>query len=417
MVSLEPKGARLVQFNFPVPRDEPARLDALRSYNVLDTPPEKEFDDLVRLAAMVCGTPVASLTFVDAERQWYKARFGFGLVEDRRDRSGFCSNAILQRNALIVPDALADDRFANNPAVLELGLRFYAGVPLINRENLVLGTLCVLDRVPRQISVEQLEALHVLARQVMAQLELRRVAMVGDLRERLLSILSDDLRQPLQHILMTARQGMRPMGPGSPEQRYLTQIAISAERMTRVVRDALDFARTRLGNGLPLRPRPASLAMVCRRVVHEYALSYPARDIQLEVSNDGAAMWDEEWLTQALSNLVANALRYGAPGRPVRVTCSGDETECVVSVHNEGNPIPPSVIPRLFAPFCRSGPREGAEPPVTGLGLGLYVVREVAAACGGSVEVESTPEAGTIFRMRLPRRVAPHDARRAALRH
>ena len=407
----------MVQFNVPVPRDESARLDALRSYNVLDTPPEKEFDDLVRVAALVCGTPVASITFVDAERQWYKARFGFDLAEDRRERSGFCSNAILQRTATIVPDALADERFTDNPAVVELGLRFYAGVPLINRENLVLGTLCVLDRVPRQIAPEHLDALHVLARQVIAQLELRRVTIVGELRERLLSTLSSDLRQPLQQILLTARQGLRPMGPGSPEQRDLTQIAISAERMTRVMRDALDFARTRLGNGLPLRPRPASLAVLCRRVVQEYALSYPSREIQLETSNDGSAMWDEERLTQALSNLVANALRYGAPARPVRVGCSGDEAECVVSVHNEGNPIPPSVIPRLFAPFCRSGPREETEPPVTGLGLGLYVVRQVAAACGGSVEVESSPESGTIFRMRLPRRVAPSDPRRAALRH
>jgi signal transduction histidine kinase len=410
-------GLILVQFDFPMPRDEPARLDALRSYNVLDTPPEKEFDDLARLAAMVCGCPVASLTFVDAERQWYKARFGFDLLQDRRESAGFCSNAILQRSAMIVPDALADERFVNNPAVVEFGLRFYAGVPLVNRENLVLGTLCVLDRVPRQIAPEQLDALHVLARQVLAQLELRRVAIVGELRERLLSILSNDLRQPLQQILIAARQGVRPMGSGSPEQRSLTQIAISAERMTRGVRDALDFARTRLGNGLPLRPRPTTLAMLCRRVVREYGLSYPGREILLEVSNDGAGMWDEDRVAQALSNLVANALRYGAPARPLRISCSGDESECVVSVHNEGNPIPPAVIPRLFAPFCRSAPREGVEPPIIGLGLGLYVVREVTAACGGSVEVDSSPESGTTFRLRLPRRVAPADPSRAALRH
>lgn len=406
-----------MQFNFPVPRDESARLDALRSYNVLDTPPEKDFDDLVRLAAMICGCPVGSLTFVDAERQWYKARFGFDLVQNPRERAGFCSNAILQRHALIVTDAATDERFVNNPAFLEFGLRFYVGVPLVNRENAVLGTLCVLDRLPRQIAPEQLDALYVLARQVMAQLELRRVAIVGELRERLLSVLSNDLRQPLQQILVAARQGLRPVGPGSAEQRYLTQIAISAERMTRVVRDALDFARTRLGAGLSLRPRPTSLGVVCRRVVQEYALSYPGRQIDLEVLNDGAAMWDEERVAQAVSNLLANALRYGAPARPVTVSCSGDELECVIGVHNEGNPIPSPVIPRLFAPFCRSVAREGSEPPITGLGLGLYVVREVAAACGGSVEVDSSAEEGTTFRLRLPRKVPPADARRAALRH
>ncbi|HYX93370.1 MAG TPA: GAF domain-containing protein, partial [Myxococcaceae bacterium] len=208
-------GPILVEFSFPVARDESARLDALRSYHVLDTPPEKEFDDLVRLAAQVTCCPVASLTFVDSEREWYKARLGFDVVQNRRGRSGLCSNAILQRTPLIVADTLSDERFARSSAATELGLRFYAGVPLVNRDEQVLGTLCVLDRVPRQIAPEQLDALHVLARQVMAQLELRRVAMVAEFRGRLISILSSDLRHPLNRLLSSGRQAHHPVAPSS----------------------------------------------------------------------------------------------------------------------------------------------------------------------------------------------------------
>jgi signal transduction histidine kinase len=414
-------GLNLVEFNFPVAGDESARLDALRSYNVLDTPPEREFDDLVRLAAQVSCCPVGSLTFVDSEREWYKARLGFEVAQTPRARSGLCSNTILQRNALIVPDALADERFMRSIPATELGVRFYVGVPLVNPESHVLGTLCVLDRVPRQIAPEQLEALHVIARQVMRHLELRRVARIGEFRERLISILSSDLRQPLQRLLLSARHGLRPVGSPSAENRYLEEIAISAERMTRVMRDAMDFARTRDGSRLSWSPRPTSLAAVCRRVVLEFGFSYPTREIQLEVSDEGVAMWDEDRIAQAVSNLVVNAFRYGAPALPVRLGCSGDDSECVISVHNEGEPIPPEVMGRLFAPFCRrvapNEPGEGRPPPMSGIGLGLFVVRQVAVSCGGTVEVSSSSEMGTTFRLRLPRKAPPADGLRPALRH
>ena len=423
-------GPILVEFSFPVARDESARLDALRSYHVLDTPPEKEFDDLVRLAAQVTCCPVASLTFVDSEREWYKARLGFDVVQNRRGRSGLCSNAILQRTPLIVADTLSDERFARSSAATELGLRFYAGVPLVNRDEQVLGTLCVLDRVPRQIAPEQLDALHVLARQVMAQLELRRVAMVAELRERLVSILSGDLRHPLHRLLSSGRQGLHAIAPNSPEHRYLEEMAISAERVVRVTRDALDFVRTRGDSGLSWVPCPTSLAAVCRRVVQELTLCHPTREIHLELSDEGAGMWDEERVAQAVGNLVANAFRYGAPDRPVRLGCAGEESECVISVHNDGDPIPPEVMPRLFAPFCRgappdephetSKPRSASEPrevPFFAVGLGLYVVREIAASCGGSVDVLSSSETGTTFRLRLPRKMPPVVGLRPTLRH
>ena len=160
--------------NAPRPENEAARLEALHRYGILDTVPEQDFDDLSRLAALVCNVPVATVTFVDENRQWFKSRLGMEESETPRDVA-FCAHTILRREVLVIPDALEDERFRFNPLVTgEKKVRFYAGAPLITPEGHVLGTICVIDRVPRQLTSDQIEALKGLARLVVAQLELRR---------------------------------------------------------------------------------------------------------------------------------------------------------------------------------------------------------------------------------------------------
>lgn len=157
-----------------MPTNEVARVAALQRYAILDSEPEQGFDDLTLLASYICQTPIALISLVDENRQWFKSRVGLSISETSREIA-FCSRAILQSDIFIVPDTLQDERFRNNPLVVsEPNIRFYAGAPLITEEGYALGTLCVVDRTPREVSPEQKEALKALSRLVLAQLEFRR---------------------------------------------------------------------------------------------------------------------------------------------------------------------------------------------------------------------------------------------------
>ena len=158
------------------PKQEAARLEALRQYNILDTPSEQAYDDFTLLASFICQVPIALISLVDAERQWFKSKIGLEVNQTARNIS-FCGHTILSKQTLVVKDTLHDERFFDNPLVTSApGIRFYAGAPLITPAGHTLGSLCVIDRKPRDLSDSQKIALEALARQVVTQLELRRVS-------------------------------------------------------------------------------------------------------------------------------------------------------------------------------------------------------------------------------------------------
>ena len=214
--------------NAPLPDNEAARLESLYQYEILDTETDSAIDDITRLAAYICRTPIALVSLLDAHRQWFKSKVGMEATETPRD-AAFCIHTILQPDVLIIPDALADQRFATNPLVTsDPHIRFYAGVSLITPSGHALGTLCVIDRVPRSLSPEQVSALRALGHQVMTQLEIRRhVATLARTateykqiaealqqqteRERLVALIAQRIRQSLnlEEILSTTVSEVR----------------------------------------------------------------------------------------------------------------------------------------------------------------------------------------------------------------
>ena len=185
-----------------MPENEAERLNTLRGYGILDTRPEDRFDDLTRLAAIICGTPSSVISLVDEDRQWFKSKIGFTVCQTPRE-DAICAHAIMTPDVFVVEDASQDARFAANPMVLgEQHLRFYAGAPLAAPNGHRLGALCVLDRVPRQLSPDQLESLRILSRQVMTQV------MLGKNLQELKTALQerDELERDMQKLIRDLQQ-------------------------------------------------------------------------------------------------------------------------------------------------------------------------------------------------------------------
>jgi PAS domain S-box-containing protein len=222
-------------------------------------------------------------------------------------------------------------------------------------------------------------------------------------RRNILGIVGHDLRNPLSAISGFARL-LESRGGLDPHQlRMVSRIHASVARIDRIVRDLLDLTRTQAGGAIPARPQAARVDEIAVAVADEASGAFPGRDISVHGRGDPVVEWDPDRISQALSNLVVNALKYGDPSRPVNIEWQGYD-DIVVRVHNWGPPIPPEVRGHLFEPF-----RQGREPGARlgGLGLGLYIAREVARAHGGTIDVVSSAEEGTAFTLRLPRQAVP----------
>ena len=289
--------------------NENARLAALHRYRILDTDPEKAFEDLTLLASQICETPMALISLVDAERQWFKARVGVTAQETSRSIA-FCAHAIQQREIFSVPDATRDDRFRENPLVVsEPHIRFYAGAPLVTPDGHALGTLCVVDRVPRELRAEQEEALEALRRQAEAQLELRRnlIELESALEER-------------------------------------DQAEAEREKLIEELRGALESVK-RLSGLMPLCSG-CRLNMVIPADVGE--ISGLCEGVLQVVRDMGIATGSEFEIETALREALANAIEHGCQSEATKkvqccVTCE-DSGEVLIVVRDPGPGFEPSEV-------------------------------------------------------------------------
>jgi signal transduction histidine kinase len=231
---------------------------------------------------------------------------------------------------------------------------------------------------------------------------------VDQSRQMFLAILSHDLRNPLNCIRMAAQLVSREkVDPDSVE--ALALIETSTEAVTRLISDLVDFTLSGLGRTMPLTRGPVDLVRLCREVVEAYRTTNPGRTLRFHSDGDITGVWDAGRLRQVISNLMGNAIQHGSPEGPVELSVAlegstPEESTVVLRVHNEGAPIPPDLLPTLFDPLVRYATRESAARRRPGsIGLGLYIVREIVVAKGGTVEVASTAQEGTTFTVRIPR--------------
>jgi signal transduction histidine kinase len=389
----------------PQPANEAARLSVLDDYDILDTVREQAYDDFTYLAAEICGTPIALISLIDKNRQWFKSELGLGASETPRDQA-FCAHAIVDNRTLVVPDATLDARFHDNPLVTgRPDIRFYAGAPLVTEDGHGLGTLCVIDRVPRALTANQIRALEALSRQLMTHLDLRR-AMIA-LREaerakkKFTANVSHELRTPLTSIrgaLALTLDGGDVVDEDSHA--LLAAAHRNANRLLALVNDLLDLEKVGSGDLSVIRTDCALSGVLERAGDTVNAIAADA-GVTLAIAPTALRMHaDSERLSQVMINLLANAVRFSPKGGTVSVTVAPHGDHVQVMIDDQGPGVPLAFRDSIFEPFKQvegsAAHRKG------GTGLGLAISQAIVKEHGGWIVVGEAPGGGARFTIGLP---------------
>ena len=379
--------------------NEAERLQALRSYGILDTAIEPAFDDITRIASYVCQTPIALISLVDEDRQWFKSEIGLGVRQTPLEQS-ICAHALLEHSFLEVPDTKKDSRFDCNPLVTgKPHVQFYAGALLRTPDGLPLGTVCVLDNKPRELNAGQRDILTALARQVMAQMEFRRSLLLSDRLQRnisrLMAVAGHDLKQPLQVMVLAIDRTRSKLT--DPRDRQRLSLALDAgTRMAEELDRLAESSALQSGLGAPkLKRFPVS--EIFQSIVHNWRLHAEAKGLRLVVQPSRAEIVSNAPMLRAiLGNLVGNAIKYTARGR-VLVGCRRRGDFLSIEVLDSGSGIPAEQFGAIFDAFHQ------IHPASEGLGLGLSIVRRTAEALNHPIALKSDLARGSHFTVLVPR--------------
>jgi signal transduction histidine kinase len=296
----------------------------------------------------------------------------------------------------------------------------FLGVPLVVA-GAIKGILVVMRPGAAAGADEDEWLLSALADQAAVALDKTRLDEIGEFREQLIAIVGHDLRNPLNTIVMGAQLLLLRETLGNTEAGVVRKITNSALLAARLIDQLLDLTRSRLGRGIPIDPTRFDLADVCGQVIEQTELTHPDRALRVEMLGDLTGTWDRDRMGQVLANLVGNAVQHGDPQSAIDVRIDGTGPDVVLEVANRGAPIPPETLPTIFDAFRRG--RMDRPSHTGGLGLGLFIAHQIVRSHGGSITATSSADDGTIFCVRLPRRVeaahaadAPVDARRPPAR-
>lgn len=398
-----------------LPKNEQQRLAKLQAYDILDTTAEESFDRVTRIISRMLDVPIALVSLVDKDRQWFKSRVGLDASETPREIS-FCGHAIHRDELFVVEDATKDDRFADNPLVTgPPHVRFYAGAPLRTNDGFRIGTLCAIDQTPHQLSNDQRQLMLDLACVVIDELELRLAlfrskGLVDELEEAKLvkdefvSTVNHELRTPLTSIMGSLgliRTGAT--GPISAKTEDMLEIAHqNSERLINLVNDILDVEKIEAGK-MEFEMARIDLVPLMTEAITANQSFAERFGVKLEISTDldtAAVRGDPDRLMQAITNLISNGAKFSPADSTVELGLIQRDDHYRLSVRDHGPGIAKDFQPRLFEKFSQSDSSDSRQ--VGGTGLGLNISQSIIEAHGGTIGFETAPGTGSVFVIDLP---------------
>lgn len=389
------------------PSDENLRLKTLFSYDILDTDGEIVFDELTQLASEICDTPIALISLVDPDRQWFKAKVGLDVSETERDIA-FCSHAILQQDLFEVRNALEDERFADNPLVTAgPEIRFYAGTQLVAPNGQPIGTLCAISDKPKKLTDKQKKALTILGREVIAQLELRKTMLslvqANQNKTDFLSRISHEIRTPLNAIIgfsdiLIERESDYNLPDEAAE--YVRHISFSGKHLLSVINSVLDLNKIEAGK-MELANEVVILDTFLRDI-HGMLASEAKKsgiELRLDLADNLPATLsvDRSKLAEVLVNLMNNSIKFSDAGQhiTVKVSLSSNQEICF-EVIDEGIGISAADQAKLFSKYQQVGNHQRG-----GTGIGLCLCKGFIELMGGTLHVQSEEGKGTHIKFYL----------------
>ena len=403
----------------PTPPDEEERLRDLVCLSILDTAPEPRFDRITRIARHLFQVPICTIALIDRERQWFKSRQGVEATETPRSIS-FCGHAILQDDVLVVENASTDNRFSDNPLVTgPPSIRFYAGTPLTAPSGRRVGTLCIIDSVPRVLCAQERAALIDLGH--WAQGELTNVGLtraVSDLEAELArkrefaTTIAHEVRTPLTSIraalgLVAANERL---SIGAAEREMLAIANRNSARLGGLLDDFLELENLDRGH-VPLRVEQHPLPLLVEGAIAAEAARAAEAGVELKMncsSYDAVVHVDGAHLLRCLSRVLSNAIKFSARGQKVEVSAETTGSSARIAVRDHGPGIPASYMSRLFRPFSQADTSDSRSQG--GAGLGLAITKKLMESMGGSIIVNCPTEGGTRVTLGSPW-VIPPDRR------